>query len=313
MAYPRQDGAAKMANPISPNHAEELVEHGYTVVPGFLGPAELGRARRIFYDIFQALRSWRPRRSVSAGSWMSRSNSRWSSLMPATPSTMSQRTRESLLLLRGSSAPAKSCLSQSAIWAKYAGTGDFDQGLHCDYQGNTLVYPRDDGDFRQVNLILYYSDVTEDLGPTCVVPQEQLAPLVALAPLQEPQAASGSLSQGAPDSGKGRRTAHLRHAHVSSCFGHDRRGRACFSHHLVYRAAGHGFQGYHQWSRFGENPHMQRFIEPAIPRQREVLGFPPPGHEYWNAETLAGVAARYPRMDMKPYRHEARSNARRPN
>src|SRR5438105_1107000 len=26
-------------------------------------------------------------------------------------------------------------LSQSAIWAKYAGTGNFDQGLHLDYQG----------------------------------------------------------------------------------------------------------------------------------------------------------------------------------
>ena len=50
-------------------------------------------------------------------------------------------------------------LSQAAIWAKYAGTGDFEQGLHLDYQGNTLVVPRDDGDFRQVNMILYYTDV----------------------------------------------------------------------------------------------------------------------------------------------------------
>src|SRR5207253_1422981 len=63
-------------------------------------------------------------------------------------------------------------LSQSAIWAKYAGTGDFEQGLHLDYQGNTLVVPRDDGAFRQVNLILYYTDVDEEMGPTCVVQLE---------------------------------------------------------------------------------------------------------------------------------------------
>ena len=63
-------------------------------------------------------------------------------------------------------------LSQAAIWAKYAGTGDFDQGLHLDYQGNTLVVPRDDGEFRQINMILYYSDVSEELGPTYVVSQE---------------------------------------------------------------------------------------------------------------------------------------------
>src|SRR4029453_13994383 len=64
-------------------------------------------------------------------------------------------------------------LSQAAIWAKYAGTGDFEQGLHLDYQGNTLVVPRDDGDYRQINMILYYADVGADLGPTYVVSQEK--------------------------------------------------------------------------------------------------------------------------------------------
>src|SRR5688500_4203128 len=64
-------------------------------------------------------------------------------------------------------------LSQAAIWSKYAGTGDFEQGLHLDYQGNTLVVPRDDGAFRQVNMILYYSDVDLDMGPTYVVSQEK--------------------------------------------------------------------------------------------------------------------------------------------
>src|SRR5688500_6520719 len=62
-------------------------------------------------------------------------------------------------------------LSQSAVWAKYAGLGHYEQGLHLDYQGNTLVVPRDDADYRQVNMILYYSDVTETLGPTHVVSQ----------------------------------------------------------------------------------------------------------------------------------------------
>src|SRR5439155_19951515 len=57
-------------------------------------------------------------------------------------------------------------LSQSAIWAKYAGTGDFDQGLHLDYQGNTLLVPRDDRGFRPVNIMLYYSDVLRERGPT---------------------------------------------------------------------------------------------------------------------------------------------------
>ena len=46
---------------------------------------------------------------------------------------------------------------------------------------------------------------------------------------------------------------------------------------------------------------MTRFIERASPRQREMLGFPAPGDRYWSEETLAGIAARYPAMDMSPY------------
>jgi hypothetical protein len=84
-------------------------------------------------------------------------------------------------------------------------------------------------------------------------------------------------------------------------------GVARFSHHLVYRAAAHGFQGYHHWPKHGENPDLQRFITHATPRQRELLGFPEIGDPYWNAETIKGVACRYPQMDMSPYRSTYRS------
>ena len=35
--------------------------------------------------------------------------------------------------------------------------------------------------------------------------------------------------------------------------------------------------------------------------ERELIGFPVPKDDYWTAETLAGVAARFPNMDMSPY------------
>jgi hypothetical protein len=47
---------------------------------------------------------------------------------------------------------------------------------------------------------------------------------------------------------------------------------------------------------------MIHFLEQATPEQRQTLGFPPVGDPYWDDETLAGVAARYPGMDMTPYR-----------
>ena len=193
-------------------------------------------------------------------------------------------------------------LSQAAAWAKYAGTGDFEQGLHLDYQGNTLVVPRDDGAFRQVNMILYYTDVTAEMGPTFVVSQEKTRDLAlwpthrtrkkdpALYKLERPVlAAAGDLL-----------VFSMRTWHRASEMTAEAGVR--FSHHFVWRGAGHAFQGYQQWSSKGENEDLQRFVARATTRQREVLGFPRVGDPYWNEETVAAVGLRYPGMDMRPYR-----------
>jgi ectoine hydroxylase-related dioxygenase (phytanoyl-CoA dioxygenase family) len=196
-------------------------------------------------------------------------------------------------------------LSQSAIWAKYAGTGSFEQPMHTDFEGNTLVYPRDDGAFRQLNMILYYTDVDETMGPTCVVPfgkQKQ-----SLWPPFRPRAKYPELYR--------REKKILVSAGSALVFSMSTFHRASemladygvrFTHHLVYRCSRYPFAGYNQWSRFGEKKEMRRFIEQATPRQREVIGFPAPGHPYWNKETLDGVSRRYPKMDMTPYRAESR-------
>jgi hypothetical protein len=42
-----------------------------------------------------------------------------------------------------------------------------------------------------------------------------------------------------------------------------------------------------------------------------MLGFPEPGHRYWNEETLQGVARRYPLLDMTPWRQAAEEGAHR--
>jgi len=43
-----------------------------------------------------------------------------------------------------------------------------------------------------------------------------------------------------------------------------------------------------------------RVAETAL--ERDLFGFPPPGHEYWNDQPLTDVQARYPVMDMSAYR-----------
>ena len=50
---------------------------------------------------------------------------------------------------------------------------------------------------------------------------------------------------------------------------------------------------------------MNWFMAEASPRQRELLGFPPPGDLLWTERFIEGMATRYPGFDPLPY-HAAR-------
>ncbi|HVT89758.1 MAG TPA: phytanoyl-CoA dioxygenase family protein [Tepidisphaeraceae bacterium] len=286
---------------IPEKHRSELLKRGYTIVPGFLSDDELATAGNEMLGYFPSAEELAatPQRY---GSIFEDPEHQQIEFPFASDGLNDISTHPDLIEFVQRMLGTKGVLlSQAAIWAKYAGTGDFDQGLHLDYQGNTLVVPRDDGDYRQVNMILYYTDVTEDLGPTYVVSQEKTADL-PLWPTHRPRKTNPKLYEHErPVLAKAgdlfvfsMRTWH-RASDMTASAG------ARFSHHFVWRSARHGFQGYHQWSKHGENPDLQQLMERAKPAQREVLGFPPVGSEYWNKETLAAVKLRYPKMDTAPY------------
>jgi hypothetical protein len=297
----RQPTAYKHRVRITDDLRDQLLRHGYATVPNFLAPDELAAAQSAFLRYFPTAEELRatPQRYGA----IFEDPEHLQVEFPFASDVLNDMSTHPELIgfverLLGTS---NVLLSQAAIWAKYAGTGDFAQGLHLDYQGNTLVVPRDDGAFRQVNMILYYSDVGAELGPTYVVSQEKTRDL--------PMWPTHRTRKRSPELYRHERPVlaragdllifSMRTWHRAGDITADAGAR--FSHHFVWRAAEHGFQGYHQWSQMGERPEMQSFIERATPRQREVLGFPPPGHDYWTPHTLAAVALRYPKMDMRPY------------
>jgi ectoine hydroxylase-related dioxygenase (phytanoyl-CoA dioxygenase family) len=287
---------------ITQQQADLYRRHGYKIVPGFLTKSDLAAARKGMLEYFPTAEELAA--TPQRYGWVYDEAEHLQTEFPFAGETLNHVSThpEIVAFVEKLLGTRDVLLSQAAIWAKYAGTGDFDQGLHLDYQGNTLVVPRDDGSFRQVNMILYYTDVGADLGPTYVVSQEKTRDL-PLWPTHRPRKKNPELykhekpvlAQAGDLLIFGMRTWH-RASDITADAG------VRLSHHLVYRAAAHAFQGYHQWSQMGEKPEMQRFIERATPRQREVLGFPPPLSEYWNQETLAAVAMRYPKIDMSPYR-----------
>jgi hypothetical protein len=82
-------------------------------------------------------------------------------------------------------------------------------------------------------------------------------------------------------------------------------GAARFLLHVAYKPVATDWLGYHAWPFHAEGAAWNRFMRYARVRQLKVLGFPEPGHPYWTEETLRGVAARYPRLDMTPWQQAA--------
>ena len=196
-------------------------------------------------------------------------------------------------------------LLQAIVWAKYGGVDDFDQAIHVDYPSYTILYPVTRGRSEQVTFIVYYVDVDETLGPTCVVSRQHTRDQ-SLVPYLRPRHTYPELYR------------HERPmtARAGSILAYDiatfHRGSRIaspvgvrFTHHIVYSAATATRAGAHLWANPGLSAEMQALIEQATPRQRQVLGFPGPGDPYWDEQTLAGIAARYPKADLKPYREAA--------
>jgi hypothetical protein len=193
-------------------------------------------------------------------------------------------------------------LYQGTASAKYTGSHhDYEQLLHADYGNHTLVVPRDDVGYQHLLLFVYLSDVTPDRAATRIVPRS----LTGGIPVERTYLALDEY-------------ADLYAAEVPACgpagtvlaYRPDvyHRGTALrapassrFLLHVAYKPVATDWAGYHTFPVHGESPEWHRFVRHATPRQLIALGFPEPGHPYWTTETLLGVSARYPALDMSPW------------
>ncbi len=290
-----------MTNMITDHHKQQLLQRGYAIVPEFLDATTLAKARDGILQYFPRDEEFRA--TPERYGFINEDPEHLQIEFPFSSDVLNDiSTHPSIVsFVEDLLGTTDLALSQAAIWAKYAGTGDFDQGLHLDYEGHTLVVPRDDGAYRQVNIILYYTDVDATLGPTHVVSQEHTAhlPLWPTHRLRKKNASLYERERPVLAAAGDLLIFSMRTWHRASDITADLGVR--FSHHLVYRAAEHQFQGHHRWAKQGEHPQLARFLARATPRQRELLDFPKPGSPYWTPETLRAVALRYPTMDLSQY------------
>ena len=282
---------------ISDARLDELRERGFIVVEGFLDDDTLKAAQDALWDIYPRPEEYfaNPEkykqftRSQFAGvrlfpyySWALNRVPVYLDLIDAAERFLGSRDLE---------------IYKIELMAKYSGGASYDQPHHRDYTNHTIVVPRKNKPVQMTSFILL-SDVTEDDGPTKLLPLQETAD-IPMVPQELPHGdlfdreiaatgPAGSIMIYRPDV-----------FHRAS--GMKGEGRSRFVMPVDYQLRGHRWNGKIAWPNQAEAPGMTDAIVRMSPRQRDLFGWPPPGSDYWDAQTLADVAARYPGIDLSSY------------
>ena len=197
-------------------------------------------------------------------------------------------------------------LYQAHSWAKFTGAADYDQRFHCDFNNHTLVVPSDDAAQRTINFVIYISDVTDALGAIHYVPLPVSDSITGPnRPVMMEDEMQTQLKQversGAAPAGSvfayGIDVYH-RGTNLTDPGGH----RYTFT--ASYKVKGNDMIAFNTWPRTFREP-WHWVINYATPDQLSCLGFPHPGDPFWTPRTLARTAARWPELDLTPYRSAA--------
>jgi hypothetical protein len=185
------------------------------------------------------------------------------------------------------------------LWAKYSGAINYDQPHHRDFGNHSLVVPRQDRAHTQMTTFILLSDVTNLDGPTKLVPLSEGRDI----PLSPRAREMGELfdKEISAEAPAGSLLIYKTDVlHRGSDF--KAPGRSRFVMLVDFQERGWRWQGKMSWPDQAEREGMTEAMINMTPRQRDLFGWPPAGSEYWNEQTFADVALRYPGIDLSPYR-----------
>ena len=195
-------------------------------------------------------------------------------------------------------------LYQAHSWAKFTGEADFDQTFHCDFKNHTLTVPSEEARLRTINVMIYFTDVTDAHGAIHYVPTSRSDALfegdrVAFATdeMQAPLAAAEC--SGAAPAGSifayGIDVYH-RGTNLTAPDGHR------YTLTASYKAAGNDAIGWSAWPHTSFTKPWHILFEHASPEQLACIGVPAPGDAFWTPRTIDRTVERWPRWNPAPYR-----------
>ena len=291
---------------ITQDHVAHYDDHGYAIVERFCTPAELDGA---LGDFDQVVPGWLDYVANPAGprpdTWSKPyRGQRGIPHFPYKGDTLNDLTfHEELRRFASDRAGGEEVYcEQSHLSYKGKGhPGDNEQAMHLDYSNLTLAYPPNDPKYWQTAYLFYFTDVTADLGPTAVCSREHY-PERILWPAhyvkeERPSLYENEIKVTVPAGSL--LIYSMRTFHRGTAFTGEGGRLGMF---VSYAPMAYKWMGIVGWSQEAPRPEFRHWLERASVVERTSIGFPAPGDPYWSEETLDGVSARYPKMDMTPYR-----------
>lgn len=289
---------------ITDTHIAHYREHGYAIIENFLTPAELADIQD---EIDRFIPGWLDYAANPHGpkpkGWDQPMNSRRKQRFPFAGDRMNGVTLHPELRRFAAINAGHDDLfcEQGDLTYKCRGhAADMEQQMHLDYSNHTLVYPPAGPKYWQTAYLIYFTDVDEDLAPTAVCskqhyPERILWPTTYTSE-QRTELYDNEVKATVP---AGSVLAYsMRTFHRGTAFQKD---GARIGEFVTY-APKFPWLGIVGWPEQGVHKSFRIWVERASVAERALLGFPAPGDEYWTEETLDGVAARFPEMDLSPYR-----------
>lgn len=288
---------------LTPALQEQWDRDGWCIVPALIPLAELAAAQDAMHRNFPTPSEMAEGGGTEVSEWHT-----WDAPWPEFP-FHSSRLNALVLhdnvidLAEGLLGTPDLALYMGIVTAKYAHQDSgYNQLLHADYPNHMLVVPRHAPGFQQVEFFVYLTDVTTEDGATRFVSWQKTKDIPVerhtLSYVEYPELYANPADAAAP---AGSVIAYRPDVyHRSADFTDPTRHRVML--HVSFRHREAGWGGYQAWPFRGFAPELTKYVQRATPRQLALMGVPEPGHPYWNDATLTGVQARYPELDMNPWK-----------
>ncbi|MEE2781980.1 MAG: phytanoyl-CoA dioxygenase family protein [Pseudomonadota bacterium] len=279
-------------------------DHGYVLLNNFLTPSELDSAYEELERIIPGWVSY----TIDANApkprdWNEPPASRRNMRFPFAGDRLNEITLHPELRRFAATIAGHDELfcEQSDLTYKCKGhVSDTEQLMHMDFGNHTLVYPSSEPRFWQTTYLLYYTEVTENHAPTAVCSWQNYKDEVHWPSVhsrdERPDLYTKEIK--ATVSAGSVLAYSMRTYHRGTAFKADGGRIGQFISYAPRHCPWLGIVG---WPEQGVRKAYHRWIEQSTIEERELIGFPPPGHPYWTEEMLIGVQARFPELDLSPY------------